>query len=288
MLKYILVRATGFETDIPVFRTAAAIARPHRAHVVFLHIRPDVEHLVVPIASAEFGGGLGVAELIESLERETIVRQERAQRAVQSFCAEVGLSLSRTPMDDSATAEWRVVAGNEVDELVAAGRVSDLIILGRTPNGKSLSNDVVNAALMETGRPILLAPTQPPEQIGRVVAIAWKDTAEAANAVAAALPLLPGAKQVVILSVVEDAPADEAACERLREALAWHNPATAVRHLMRSGDDTASTLLKAAGEVAADLLVMGGYSHSRTREVVFGGVTKRIMQGADLPILLAH
>ncbi len=288
MLKYILVRATGFDTDIPVFRTATAIARLDGAHVVFLHIRPDVEHLVVPIASAEFGGGVGVAELIESLERETVVRQERAQRAVQSFCAEVGLSLSRTPLDDSPTAEWRVVAGNEVDELVTAGRVSDLIVLGRSPNGKSLSNDVVNAALMETGRPILLAPKVPPEQIGRVVAIAWKDTAEAANAVAAALHLLPGAKQVTILSVIEDAPSDEAASERLREALVWHNPAITVRHLTRSSDDTASTIIKAAGEVGADLLVMGGYSHSRTREVVFGGVTRSILQGADLPVLLAH
>ncbi len=288
MFKYILVPATGSGSDVPVFRTAAAAARLCNAHLVFLHVRLDVEKLVVPIASAEFGGGAGVGELIESLERETIVRHDRAKSTVYSFCAEAGIAMSTTPVDDAPTAEWRMETGDEADRLALAGRAADLTVLGRLRGDRPASTDTLNTALMHTGRPLLLAPENPPAQIGQTVAIAWKDTAEAASAVAAALPLLAGARQVAILSVTEDAKADEAACERLREALVWHNPVTTVRKLSRAGGEPGDVLLSAAADLGADLLVMGGYSRSRGREIVFGGFTRRILRSADLPVLLAH
>jgi nucleotide-binding universal stress UspA family protein len=288
MLRYILVPANGYETDASAFRVAIALAHIDGAHLVFLHVRPDVEKLVVPIASAEFGSGAGIGELIEALEREAIVRHDQAKRAVHSFCAEAKIPMSSTPVDDMPTAEWRLVIGDELDQLAAAGRAADLLVLGRMRGDKPVSADLLNASLMETGRPLLMVPSLPSKGIGKIIAIAWKDTAEAASAVAAALPLLAGARQVVILSVTEDVKADEAACARLREALIWHNRATTVQHLARIGSEPADVLLKSAADVGADLLVMGGYSRSRMREVTFGNFTRRILQAADLPVFLAH
>ena len=86
--------------------------------------------------------------------------------------------------------------------------------------------DMLEAALMATGRPTLIAPSKAPERLSGIVAIAWKDRPEAARAIAAADPFLQDGRQVVILSVIEDARADERSCERLRHALSWQNPRT--------------------------------------------------------------
>lgn len=288
MFRYILVEATGRETDMPVFRTALGLARVHAAHLAFLHVQPDLQKLAIPIASAESGAGAGVAELIASLEQEALTRHDKAKDAVRDFCAHEAITMSATPLDASPSAEWRVETGEAAYWLAVHGRVADLTLLGRVREHGDVSTYVVDVALMETGRPLLIVPVQPPAQIGQTVAIAWKDTAEASSAVAAALPLLHRAQRVIILSVEEDARTDAAACERLRHVLLWHNRATTVQCLAATGDEPVDILLKAAAELGADLLVMGGYGHSRMREVVFGGFTRRVLQAADLPVLMAH
>lgn len=287
MFKYILVPATGTDADLPVFRTAVALARPHGAHLVFLHVRLDVERLIMPIASAEFGGGAGIGDYLESLEQDVLARHDRARSAVSAFCAGEKIAMSSTPIDGVPTAEWQVETGDEAELLALHSRAADVLVIGRL-RGKSAALDVLDATLMEAGRPLLIVPPQPPVQIGQVVAIAWKDTPEAAGAVTAALPLLAEARRVVILSVTEDVKADPAACERLRRALIWHNVATTVQHLAPEGLQPAERLLKTATEIGADLLVMGGYSHSRMRQVVFGGFTRHVLSAAELPVLMAH
>ena len=148
--------------------------------------------------------------------------------------------------------------------------------------------DVLEAALISTGRAVLIAPAKPRSQLSGVVAIAWKDGPEAARAVAAAQPFLEMAGRVVILSVVEDVRTGEQSCERLRHALAWHNPRTSVQCMTQGNRPPIDTLLAVAAAANADLLVMGGYGHSRTREVIFGGFTRRVLSHADLPVLMAH
>jgi len=146
----------------------------------------------------------------------------------------------------------------------------------------------VEAALIETGRPVLLAPPAAPSAVGRVVAIAWKDTRESARAVAAAQPFIHRAERVIVLCVAEDGRTEERSYERLRHALNWHNPNTTIRRIERRPEQPAETLLAEAAAENADLLVMGGYSHSRLREVTLGGVTRRILHAADLAVLMAH
>lgn len=288
MFKYILVPATGTDADLPVFRTAVALGRLHGGHLLFLHVRLDVQKLIVPIAPAEFGGGAGIDEYIEALEQDALARHDRAKSAVYAFCAGRKIAMSRTPIDGFPTAEGLVETGDEADWLARLGRAADVVVLGRVRDDKAAAVDVLDAMLMEAGRPLLIVPPQPPPQIGQVVTIAWKDTPEAAGAVTAALPLLAEARRVVILSVTEDVQVDPAACERLREALTWHNVATTVQHLAPEGLQPADRLAKIATEIGTDLLVMGGYSHSRRREVVFGGFTRRVLRTTNLPVLMTH
>jgi hypothetical protein len=129
------------------------------------------------------------------------------------------------------SAEWSVELGEEPAWLAKYGRTADLLVIGRGREGKAVAMDVLSACLMETGRPMLIAPAKLSSRLSGTVAIAWKNRPEAARAVAAAQPFLEMATQVAIFCVDEGAQDDEQSRERLRHALSWHNPHTTVQTL---------------------------------------------------------
>jgi nucleotide-binding universal stress UspA family protein len=288
MYKYILVPATGAATDGPVFSTALIVARLMSAHLAFLHVRIDVQATLTAMASSDTGGGFGYPEMLLALEQEAAGRQKRAELAFRDFCEAERLFVSADPSANRPSADWRLEAGDEPHWIAEHGRAADLIVLGRSHDGETHAMDVLEAALMESGRPVLIAPTQPRRELSGVIAIAWKDRPQAARAIAAAQPFLHMARKIVVLSVSEETSSNQSSCERLRRALSWSNPATSVQCLKPDGRPPVETLLAAAHAADADMLVMGGYGHSRTREIIFGGFTRRILSNADLPVLMAH
>jgi len=147
--------------------------------------------------------------------------------------------------------------------------------------------DTIEGALIDSGRPLLIPPAAPLTVLPETIAIAWKATPQAARALTAASPFLSTAKQVVVLTVAEDRRAPEEEADRLMAGLRRHGVPVSVRHLRPEAQSAADTLLSAAVEHAA-LLVMGGYGHSRLREWIFGGFTLRVLRGAEVPVLMAH
>jgi len=289
MFKYILVPATGAATDAPVFATALSVARRFAAHLLFLHVRVDVRDVAAAMVSGDIGGAVGIGEIMDAMEQDADLRQRKAEQAFQDFCAREALTITASPPPSGPSAEWRSETGREPDWLAVHGRVADLLVVGRAREGEVVAMDILEAALMETGRPVLIAPAETPQTISDTVAIAWKDTPEAGRAVAAALPFIAAAKRVVILSVEEgDERTDQRSCERLLHALRWHTQAASVQRLQRNSRQPAEIVLDAAATAGADLLVMGGYSHSRLREVVFGGFTRHMLTDSRLPVLMAH
>jgi nucleotide-binding universal stress UspA family protein len=120
------------------------------------------------------------------------------------------------------------------------------------------------------------------------VVIAWKSTPEAGRAVTAAMPFLALARHIIIMTVAEGENAiEEEGAARLMANLCWDGFSASVRRLQPGAQGAAETLLAAAREQAA-LLVMGGYGHSRVREWIFGGFTQRILRAAEIPVLIAH
>jgi nucleotide-binding universal stress UspA family protein len=285
---YILLPATGRNTDGPVFATALAAARLLPAHLEFLHVHVDVQAAVIAMASGDVGGGVDYGEIMQALERDAVGRQEAAERAGRDFCKREGVPLSAEALSAVPSAEWRLETGDAAGWLAERGRAADLVVVGRARDGEAVALDLLEAALMETGRPMLIAPPRPPGRLAGVVAIAWKNRPEAARAVAVAEPFLTKADRVVILTVAEDERTHEASGERLRHALTWHNPRTTVQSVNRGNRPAVEVLLEAAAVARVDLLVMGGYGHSRVREVIFGGFTRHILLHADLPVLMAH
>ena len=286
MIKTILVPATGNETDVLSFSTAQQVAVQFAAHIDVLHVRLDPIEVAVNMAT-EPGGGVLLEGVIEQLEQDAALREEKSRRLFDDFRARQKLPLADTPTPQPmASGQWHMETGDEARFMTAYGLAADLIVAGRGDAGGVTARSVLEAALLETGRPLLIPGGAGPAALfGGTVAIGWKPTPQAARAVAAAMPFLARAKEVIVLAVEEDSASADT--DRLVRSLAWHGLRVTARLLVPDGRDAADILLSAAADQAG-LLVMGGYGHSRVREWVFGGFTQRVLADAPLPVLLAH
>jgi nucleotide-binding universal stress UspA family protein len=289
MIKTILVPSNGDEADFVVFDAALSVARAFEAHLTVLHVRPDATEIALSAASDALGGTVVIEGLIEQLEREVHEREARAKSIFDEFSSRAGLALAEAPgpgKAQGATAQWLVETGGEARSFAAHGMAADLIVAGRSTNNHLTTRSVLEAALLDTGRPLLVpGPVITPALLGGTIAIAWKPTPQAARTVAAAMPFLRRATDIVAVTV-EEAGASEGS-DRLIRYLAWHGCAATAEILSIQGGDPVGTLVGAAQE-RAGLLVMGGYGHSRLREWIFGGFTERVLADAPLPVLMAH
>jgi nucleotide-binding universal stress UspA family protein len=168
------------------------------------------------------------------------------------------------------------------------GRLFDLIALGRP--GRA-SNDPrmppLEAALFESGRPVLIAPSAVPKVIGRNVLIAWNGSTEQTRTTAFVLPLLHMAETVTLLSVeggMTPGPTGDAFAQYLRLNGIAVTAVTAGLGKRTTGE----VILDYAKAQGCDLLVKGAYTQSRLRQMVFGGATRHILATATLPVLMAH
>lgn len=175
-------------------------------------------------------------------------------------------------------------------------RTADLVVVGQ-PDPQAGGTDealLAEAAFMDSGRPALVLPhagnhaaTMPPKR----AIVAWDGSREAARAVHDALPLLRLAEEAVVLIVdARDlgARAGQQPGADVAAHLARHEVGTRVKRVTSGGTGIGELLLAQAGEEGADLLVMGGYGHSRLREMLVGGVTRHVLEHATVPILFAH
>lgn len=289
MFQFILVPATGAPTDDPVFRTALALARPAGGHLAFLHVRLDMQHTLLAVAGTDLTG-VSYDGVVDSVQHDVESRERQAHAAVAAFCAQEHVALSAVRIGAGPSASWHVDAGDEAICLAAHGRTADLTVLGRPHGEAKVDLHRLEAVLLESGRPLLVGPATAPNSVGRRIAIAWKDAPAAGRAVAAILPLLAQAESVTVLAVQEatDTAGDTDSGRRLRDALRWHNPATTLQVLPGSHLHPVDALLTTVEGDGTDLLVMGGYSHSRMREAVFGGFTRTVLYEAGLPVLIVH
>jgi nucleotide-binding universal stress UspA family protein len=284
MIKTILVPATGNDADAAAFTAALAAARSLGAHLDFLHVHLDPREIATAFAT-DVGGGLVSAGLIESLEREADEREEKAKKALDAFCAKEKLSLGTAPTQAGAiSAQWHRETGNEPAWIAEYGRTSDLLVVARPEEGSA--RETLEAALLDTGRPLLISGTRPLDT--ETVAIAWKSTREAARAMTAAAPFLAKAKRIVVITAAEHEGMDHDSATRLFATLRRHNAATEMRDVPLGTRSAAEALLATASELSAGLLVMGGYSHSRVRELILGGVTAHVLRHATTPVLMVH
>lgn len=283
-MKTILAPATGTEVDGPVFRAALDVARLFGGHIDILHARKTAADLASELAMNS-GGELSVG-IIDKLEEQAAEMEEKAQAAFEKFARLEGLAGSAAKGNEAVSAAWHCEKGREEEWVPAYGRTSDLIVVGRPAKDDTATRATQEAALFETGRPILIPGSAP---VGvDTVAVAWKSTREAARAVTAAMPLIVKAKRVLVLTVTEPGTDEDLAAGRLVTTLRRQVAAVELHRISGDRRPAAQVLLAEANERGAGLIVMGGYGHSRLREWVFGGVTEYVLRASALPVLMAH
>lgn len=183
---------------------------------------------------------------------------------------------------------WRGAEAGAEAFLVRHARGADLVIVGRDARREGGGEMVADpgSVLMEAGRPVLVVPPGLDRLAAARIVVAWKDTPEARRAVSAALPFICGADQVYVVAAGSDARFEGA--EEVSDLLARHGAHVTTHLLNAPAGDIADEILRFARRQDADLVVMGGYGHSRMREWLFGGVTRDILRDASLCCLLSH
>jgi hypothetical protein len=288
MIKSILLAAAGTQDDAICFAAALPIVRSFSAHLDALHVRIDPVEVAVAM-STEGAGGTLLQGIIDDLGRDVDECEARARSGFVDFCARQNLLLAPALSDMRATpsAEFHVETGQDVRWMAAYGMTADLLIASRgTPDDDAAARSIIEALLLETGRPLLIPASVPASALPERIAIAWKPTPQAARAVAFAMPFLSRAKEIAVLTVEEEQ-SRRGDTERLMSYFAWHGIRATSERLVPGNHGPAESLLTAAA-AKSDLLVMGGYGHTRVREWVFGGFTQRVLAGAPLPVLMAH
>jgi nucleotide-binding universal stress UspA family protein len=290
MIKTILVPATGDKTDVATFAAALQVARIFAAHLDVLHVRLDTVEVAVAMTADAGGGGALTPGMIEQLDQEVGEREAKAHRIFAEFCTREGLDIVTVPAAGTTmpSVQWHVETGQEPRWMASYGMTADLIVASRGASDDAAERSILEAVLLESGRPLLIpSATPPPAAISDKIAIAWKPTPQAARAVALAMPFLARAKEIVVMTVAEEEGRRDDA-DRLVQSLAWHGFSATAQRLTPGPHGVAETLLAAASSAKAGLLVLGGYGHSRLREWVFGGFTQRVLTEAPLLALIAH
>jgi nucleotide-binding universal stress UspA family protein len=288
MPKIVLSPVSGSPADQEVLALALSIARQFDSHLIGLHVRPDVRRDVASLATSDGGMTAGIDTVLERMEAEADTREKAASDAWHAFCSRNNIVATDTPRDKGITAEWVTEIGTEADWLAEYGRTADLIVVGRGEEQWGPDYALMEAALMDTGKPVAIASRAATAPIDGIVGIAWKDTREAGGAVRAALPFLRAAGQIVVFIVPESGDDTDKSHLRLVKMLRWHNPNVTIQALTSGDRPHVAVLLDAALKASCGLLVMGGYGHTRLREAVFGGFTRAVLESAPLPVLIAH
>jgi len=172
--------------------------------------------------------------------------------------------------------------------LVDYARLRDLTII---PVPDSYDLWYAEAVIFGSGRPTLILPTGLPARPFQLdtVAVAWDFSRAAARALSDALPLLEQARQVRVVTVLNEKTLDTAhSAEELAKNLARHGIDVVLDKVDAAGRAIGETLESYVLSHKADLLVMGAYGHSRWREFILGGATKSLLSKPPLPILLSH
>ena len=275
MVKDIVVNL-GLGARDPAGDYAVSVAEAFEAHVLGVAVSYK------PVIPGNVFGGIP-PEIIEGQRRES---DNKARTAVSRFdqaAKRAGLSSENRILNTTIS--------GAAEQLGRIGRRFDLVVVGQPERDKSTPEQIVDeSVLFETGRPIVFVPFihNGGVTLDRIMAC-WDGSRAAARAVADALPFLKKAKQVEIV-IVSDKPGrnNEVPGADLGQHLARHGLRIDLKNIVSPEIDVPSTLLSHAADSSADMIVMGGYGHSRLREFVLGGVTRAMLESMTVPVLMSH
>jgi nucleotide-binding universal stress UspA family protein len=277
MIKDILVNLPVDGSRDPVTSFAVSVAARFGAHLTGIAF---LDEPLMPVMIDMYGVPPDIIKLQrvenEKTAKATVARFDEAARLA-------GISGEAHPLD--------AAVGAAASALARMARRFDLLVVAQPePNQPTLARLFVEAALFETGRTLLIVPyiQTTPLKLDRIM-LCWDGSRSAARAVGDAMPFLVQGKttEIVIVSG-EPAKSDELPGADIGRHLARHGIKAEVKQIASPEIDVANAILSYAADQSVDLLVMGGYGHSRPREFILGGVTQRILGSMTFPTLMSH
>ncbi len=285
-MKTILVPVEESEALNSMLETALHVARRFDSYIEGLHVRPALPGVV---AAGAAGLVAATPDLVESFERQDQERTVQARNLYDAFMSEHGIARGRPDgAVDAPMAGWLEEIAPGDDVVGSYGRMFDLIVVGRPMRGTlTPAMATLEAALFESGRPILIAPPSAPKALGETIVVAWNGSTETARTIAFGMRLLKEAKVVKVLSVEETmVPGPTGA--QMAQYLVRNGIPAEPHDAGAAGRGPGEAMLEEAEKLGADLMFKGAYTHSRLRQMIFGGATSHILAAAEIPILMAH
>ena len=275
MIKDLIVNLGLGEHD-PAGDFAISLADKFEAHVLGLAFAYE------PVIPGAVMGGIP-PEFIEAQRAEAHGKAKAAVARFEERARRAGISYEHRILSASLSAA--------ADQLGRLSRRFDLVVVGQPEREETVPEEIVDeGALFESGRPVIFVPFihRAGVKLDRVM-VCWDGGRAATRAVADSLPLLKKAKQVEVVIVANGrGKSDEVPGADLGQHLARHGLKVDVKRITSPDIDIASTILSYAADSSADMIVMGGYGHSRLREFVLGGATRGILESMTVPVLMSH
>lgn len=276
--KDVLVLLAGDDGDRHTIESMHALGVFGEAHVAAALVAPVPD----PVFVGDFlGGGLALGEFIAGARVDATAARDRARGWLERA--------------DFAFEERLIFAQilNACDMALTQARHVDLTVMARpTRSAADWRHEVMETVLMQSGRPVLLLPTEKPVTAPiRTVLVAWNAGREAARALADARPWLEAAESIVVTTVdARPAPRGhgEAPGVDIATHMARHGYAVTLHNIDGEADGVGEALLATATATGADIIVGGGFGHARMQQAVFGGVTRTLLERARIPLLLSH
>ena len=272
MIQDIVVNLAVGRSHDPAVAYAASLAKTLEAELSGIAFRYE------PIVMAD-AMEVVPADIIEAQRLENAKAAENAVANFKRVTAKIDLPVEMQIVQTDLGEAPKVFA--------RIARRFDLSVVSQPePGPRSPEQPVIEAALFDSGRPIIIVPYIQTDGLKLDhVMVCWDGSRTAARALADAMPLLEFAKTAEIITVGEAY--QEEPFADIRKHFARHGLKADLKQIA-SADDVASTILSHAADSSADVIVMGGYGHSRLREFVLGGVTREILKTMTVPVLMSH
>lgn len=286
-IRMIMVPITGDGTGEVVLDHALAIGRRHALHVEVVYCQPPAESLI-PF-------GVSIPNMLRQQIEESVSgvadsERDRIRHLLEEYVKTHGIDLVSdmgAARNDTLTMSWREERGVRADVIGRRGRLSDLIAVARPDRDRNVGTNTLQAALMSTGRPVMMCPpVSPTGMLGGHLAIAWNGSTESSRAVALSLSLLDNADRVTVLSAEGKTPPVSA--KELLEYLSARGINAEIHTFAGAGAPIGRLLINETRKVGADMMVMGAYGKSHARETILGGATQTIVDESNIPVVMVH
>ena len=283
----ILAPLTGSPSDKLVLCVAFLLARSQNTYVDTMFVFPDPRE-TVPVTEMPMTPEI-YQQIVDAAEEARKHASKSARESFSVVAAAQNIKIVSTPERSVGNiATYRESLGHLRDVLRNAALFADVVILPPLDSDSSLDlHDVLVDVLVKSRRPVILCPQRAPATLGHAVLVGWDGGAAAAQALSAAMPILEKAEKVQLACIWPKENLGRSLTEA-KQYLALHGIDARETRIPAPVQPTAIELLDAARKINCDLLVIGGYGHSRTLETLFGGTTDTLLSHADIPLFLAH